>query len=479
MKYKFVMHKPGRRRGIALLLVMIGLVVCTILTAGYLASQGTSLGIARNESDGERARTVAQSGIEMCVWLVKNRSDWREAMQPGAWLSSAAVAGGTVTVNAVDGAGNGSFSTDPRQPVMLTSTGTYNNRTYTLSATITPTGGGTVFGGGNFFSGSVSVGQNSGSSAIVDSYNSAIAPYNFSFPGSNAAVWTNLASSNSVSVYGDSVFRGSVTVAPGSNLGNAVNVQNGATGPSATSAASEIRTAGTIIPPNPANTLTNRGSFVRTGGTTPVSAGGLYSQITLNTSGSTTTMNVNSSGVIHCTGNMTLGSGTVLGVQDGCNVILQVDGSITVNGTVRLYGSGTLTVIANSSITVKNSGTINAPSGTAGTPASCIIEGTANCTQVNVQNSATVSAAIYTPSADVQLSDSGSTPRIFGAVVARSLTITNQGHFHYDEALKSLQVHNAYGGTAPTGVPDYTISMNEGGTLRGSTTPPTVTIQGP
>ncbi len=38
-----------RRRGVALLLVMIGLVVCTLLTAGFLSSQGTAIGIARNE----------------------------------------------------------------------------------------------------------------------------------------------------------------------------------------------------------------------------------------------------------------------------------------------------------------------------------------------------------------------------------------------------------------------------------------------
>src|ERR1044071_7832729 len=87
-------------RGIALLLVMVCLVVCSILTAGFLSSQGTSIGIARNERDAEKARGVAQSGIELCYWLIKNRTDWRTAMSPGTWLSNFAIGEGTVTLTA-------------------------------------------------------------------------------------------------------------------------------------------------------------------------------------------------------------------------------------------------------------------------------------------------------------------------------------------------------------------------------------------
>ena len=70
-------HRPVNRRAMALLLVMIGLIVCTILTAGFLASQGTSIGIARNERDASKSRAIAQTGIDMCYWLMRNRSDWR------------------------------------------------------------------------------------------------------------------------------------------------------------------------------------------------------------------------------------------------------------------------------------------------------------------------------------------------------------------------------------------------------------------
>src|SRR3954462_2852377 len=80
------------RRGMALLLVMIGLIGCAILTAGFLASQGTSIGIARNERDASKSRDIAQTGKDMCYCLIRNRSDWRSGMTPGAaWLSNSPV----------------------------------------------------------------------------------------------------------------------------------------------------------------------------------------------------------------------------------------------------------------------------------------------------------------------------------------------------------------------------------------------------
>src|SRR5438105_1743881 len=88
---------PLKRRGMALVLVMVGMIVCTILTAGDLSSQGTSIGIARNERDASKCRGIAQTGIDMCYWLIRNRSDWRETMPIGTWLNNVAIGEGTVT----------------------------------------------------------------------------------------------------------------------------------------------------------------------------------------------------------------------------------------------------------------------------------------------------------------------------------------------------------------------------------------------
>lgn len=463
-------------RGIALLLVTIGLVVCSILTAGFLASQGTSLGIARNEREAEEARAVAQSGIEMGLWLIKNRADWRTAMAPGPWLNSVAIAGGTVTLAVADGGGNSSFATDPRQSALLTSTGTYNGRTYTLAATVTPTGGGTVFQGGSFFSGTIALGYDSSATDVVDSYNSSLGAYNPAWPGANAILWSNLNSSNSIMLSGSTIFRGSAMVGPTANLSNAVGRSNNSTGPSGTAPASQVRYSGTSIAPNPASTLANRGILNKTGGTTNATANALYSSITLNNSFFTTTLNFTSTGVVRCTGGLTLNGNTTLSVQDGCSVILEVDGPTTISGNVQINGSGALTIVANNQLTLKNTANVNVNglTGVAGTPANLIIMGTSNCTAVTIQNAACVSAAIYTPAADVQLL---STPILYGAVIGKSFYIDSGGQFHFDQALQSVPLHNLYGGSAPLGSADYTIQVSEGGALASSTTPPTVTIR--
>ncbi|HVT81769.1 MAG TPA: hypothetical protein VHM90_14080, partial [Phycisphaerae bacterium] len=144
-----------KRRGMALLLVMVGMIVCTILTAGFLSTQGTSIGIARNERDAAKSRAIAQTGIDMCYWLIKNRADWRTNMSPGPWLTNTAIGDGTVSVNVADGDSTGSFSDDNTQSVILSSTGTFDSRSLTLTASIKPTGGGTVFSAGNFIPGNI------------------------------------------------------------------------------------------------------------------------------------------------------------------------------------------------------------------------------------------------------------------------------------------------------------------------------------
>ena len=95
-----------RSRGVALLLVMIGLIVCTLLTAGFLSSQGTAIGIARNERDAEASRFLAQSGIDLCFSMIKNKSGWRESMTPGTWLNKYPIGNGTVTVTAASADGS-------------------------------------------------------------------------------------------------------------------------------------------------------------------------------------------------------------------------------------------------------------------------------------------------------------------------------------------------------------------------------------
>src|ERR1041384_5080051 len=118
-------RSPRRRRGAALLLVMIAMIVCSILPAGFLATQGTSIGISRNERDASKCRALAQAGIDLCYWLARKKYHWREPMSPGTWLNTLPLGDGAVTVSAADADGTNNFADDPTQAVNLTSTGSY------------------------------------------------------------------------------------------------------------------------------------------------------------------------------------------------------------------------------------------------------------------------------------------------------------------------------------------------------------------
>ena len=54
-------------RGVALLLVLIAVMLASILGHAYIATQNTSIVIARNITNGSKARYVAESGLELVM----------------------------------------------------------------------------------------------------------------------------------------------------------------------------------------------------------------------------------------------------------------------------------------------------------------------------------------------------------------------------------------------------------------------------
>ncbi|HVS70708.1 MAG TPA: hypothetical protein VHQ47_05590 [Phycisphaerae bacterium] len=424
-----------RRRGVAMLLVMVGLVVCSILVAGFLSSQGTSIGIAHNERDAEIARNYAQSGIDMCYWLVVNRSDWRTNMNPGAWLTNYPIGSGTVSVTTADGAGNSSFTTDPTQPLLVTSTGSCNGRSFTVSASITPTGGGTVFGGGAFTLGQLILHN----TAAIDSFNSSVAPYNILFPGSNALFSTNYSGSGALTMDGLSVFRGSFLGGPTSLLGSIVQSILGLLIPTNVSVETQVYIPGHIIPPNTAGLTTYGAKTLLTNG---VLAPGEYTSVT-----NTKVMTLNTSGTYHITGNLTSTVGSI-SVSDGVNAVVEIDGATSV-GAISVKGAGMLTLYVNGSSTF--SGSISS----AGGAANMRIFGMSSASNITLQGATSITAVVFAPQASVYLTDSS---KLSGSVIAHDITADKSSGIHYDEATKSVRIDNITSGSAPTGTADYVVT---------------------
>ena len=457
--------RAGKRRGVALLLVMVGLVVCTLLTAGFLSTQGTSIAIARNERDAEHCRMLAQAGIDLCFAQIRaldsarttaDQPGWREKMSPGTWLSNFAIGNGTVTVAAHSAGSTDSFTADYHEPVVLTSTGFANNRQFTLTATISPTGGGEVFRGGNYFAGAVVVGSGGlpllAPIALVDSYNSGVGPYSTS--GTKAVVWTNSTSSNSVTVNVDSVLNGSVLAGPNSLLSAVVNLLGTLLGGnSSVAVALEPRDPGIVIPPNSTG-LTDAGSINQFSASL---APNIYDNITVTAHAASNVnftdgvyvdkgnLSVSPNGqilvrgntVLYVVGNVSLGSGSAITVNAGSSLTLVVGGTVTING-----------------------GNINS-SGSNPLPSQVQILGLPSSNSIQVSNTSKVIGVIYAPQASVLMQNSASPgPVVQGAIVAHDVTLLNTAQYHYDEATKSIKISNISGGTAPPGAADYTIAVH-------------------
>lgn len=431
----------------ALLLVMIGMIVCTILTAGFLATQGTAIGIARNERDATKCRAIAQTGIDMCYWLIRNRNDWRQSMTPGQWLSNVAIGDGTVSAKVVDANGNPAFTTDPTQGVAITSTGTYDSRSFSLSATVRPTGGGTVYVAGNFIQGNIQLGQSllDLSGGKIDSYNSSNGTYAQTVAG-NGAFGSNASGLGALTMYFPSIFNGSYTAAPNVPLLNILSILGGGSGPTSSSNAGQTRNPGTVLMPNTTG-LVYRGAFSPTS-IANLSQPGRYDSFTTNTFGVT----ISASGLYYITGNFNVGgTGASVTVSPNVAAVIMVEGAITIAKPVTLGNGSQLafycdgTVLNPSTVTVTNT-SVNST----GATSQFTVFGSQNCKTITVTGAlGKVVGSIYAPQADLTMKTSG--PVLYGAVVANNLYLYNGAALHFDEALRTgLSMSNITGGSAPT-----------------------------
>jgi len=141
----------ARRRGVAMILVMIALVVGTVLAVSFLSQQTTATAVARNVSSHAEARAIAESALVLAVQRVRSGTDWRNELSNGVWASNVAFSGGTYTVTGVDGYDangdgvidgdetDGDLADDASDPVTVTVVATLAGVTHRVSATVWPT----------------------------------------------------------------------------------------------------------------------------------------------------------------------------------------------------------------------------------------------------------------------------------------------------------------------------------------------------
>ncbi len=115
-------HNP-RRRGAAMLLVIVSLMMATIMATAYLASRDNSAAIGQNVASAAAARWSATTGLELGIAIFQTETDWRTAHVTGKLLDNYAVDGALVDLDIVDIA-TGQPPTARSEYIRLTSTAT-------------------------------------------------------------------------------------------------------------------------------------------------------------------------------------------------------------------------------------------------------------------------------------------------------------------------------------------------------------------
>jgi len=123
----------SRRRGVAILLVLMSLMTATILTSAYVASRDNSGAIGANIAASAAARWSATSGLEMGVAILQTETDWRTAHTNGKLLDDYPLGGGTVDIDLVDMETNDPPTADTSK-VQITATSTVDGVEQSSSA---------------------------------------------------------------------------------------------------------------------------------------------------------------------------------------------------------------------------------------------------------------------------------------------------------------------------------------------------------
>lgn len=125
-----------RRRGVALLLVLISMATAMTLVMGWLAAQDNSALVGTNAARAATARAAAQSGLDLAAAVLESEAPWHSAHTDGWLLQGHTLAGATVDIRLIDEA-TGEPPTTGSSLLAVESTATLNGMTQTASALAT------------------------------------------------------------------------------------------------------------------------------------------------------------------------------------------------------------------------------------------------------------------------------------------------------------------------------------------------------
>lgn len=121
------------RRGIALMLVMVAILVTGTMAVAYFGSTDNSIAIGTNIESAARARAVAESGLEVAIAILETDTEWQTEHIDGVLLSEFHIDDGIVSISVVD-ANTSLPPNEETSEVEITITSTVNQVTQTTQA---------------------------------------------------------------------------------------------------------------------------------------------------------------------------------------------------------------------------------------------------------------------------------------------------------------------------------------------------------
>ena len=140
-----------------------------------------------------------------------------------------------------------------------------------------------------------------------------------------------------------------------------------------------------------------------------------------------------------------------LSVAAGQSVVLTVTASsgsaisITGNASIVVPASANLEIYTSGNVAIGGNGVANSNHPAAFRLFSTKTADSAGSQSISISGNGQLSAVVYAPNAALSLNGGGSSGNVFGAAVAKTVTVTGGSAFHYDEALADLTDGNPFG----------------------------------
>jgi hypothetical protein len=401
------------RSGMVLMAAMIVIVAVSITLASYATlMESESASVSRSQNWNECV-PVMEAGVEEAFAQIHYCNGTTNLSTNNWTLQTNSFYQKTRTVGT-----DGSYCViqiQPATPPVIYATahvplGAYNTGYITREVRVTTTN--QISSGGLIAKGAITMSGN----ARLDSYNSAVAPYNPASPGTNAIALTDSTAAGAVSLAGSSKIYGMAVTGPGATITCGGTSTVGGTAWDAGGTAG-VQTGWSA---NDANVQINDN-------TAPSGATGWAPPLSGKVNGTNYTYSAVSGNYYESAAFAITGIQNMV-VSGNVNLYVPAGFSIANSGFIYIAPNSSLTVYAGGTVSINGAGIVNGP----GSTSALTIYGLPNCTSVSYLNSGVFVGTVNAPEAALNISGAGGA---FGAFIANTITIGNSGAVHYDQAL--------------------------------------------